>query len=166
MKAFLSGLRDAAMDAGTAGGGAFWPTSLRGPLLLLQSAALLALRWHVAAVFFRSGLTKLQDWETTLLLFENDYQVPLLSPALAAWMGTGGELLLPVMLVLGLGTRLAALGLSIVNIVAVLSLAEIAPLALADHQLWGVLLLVPLLWGAGLLSLDAAGARWRQSRKG
>ncbi len=166
MRAFLSGLRDAAMDAGAGGGGAFWPGPLRAPLLLAQSAALLALRWHVAAVFFRSGLTKLQDWETTLLLFENEYLVPVLSPTLAAWMGTAGELLLPVLLVLGLGTRVAALGLSVVNVVAVLSLAEIAPLALADHYLWGALLLVPLLWGAGLFSLDAGLARWRQGRKG
>lgn len=162
MRAALTALRDAALDAGAAGGGPFWPAPLRAPLALAQSAALLGLRWHVAAVFLRSGLTKLQDWETTLLLFENEYQVPLLPPELAAWLGTGGELLLPVLLALGLATRFAALGLGIVNVVAVLSLAEIAPLALAAHQLWGALLLAPLLWGAGLISLDAVLARWRQ----
>lgn len=121
----------------------------------VRAMALLAARLYVAQVFWLSGLTKLRDWETTLALFQDEYQVPLLSPQLAAWLGTAGELVLPVLLVLGLGGRFAALGLSVVNIVAVLSLAEIAPAALAGHQLWGVLLLLVLLWGPGRLSLDA-----------
>ena len=58
----------------------------------LQPLALLAARLYVAQVFWLSGLTKIRDWDTTLALFENEYQVPLLSPAVAAWMGTGGEL--------------------------------------------------------------------------
>ena len=70
-------------------------------------------------------------------------------------MGTGGELLLPVLLALGLAGRFAAAGLSVVNVVAVLSLAEIAPAALQQHQFWGSLLLGLLLWGPGRLSLDA-----------
>jgi putative oxidoreductase len=70
-------------------------------------------------------------------------------------MGTGGELLLPVLLVLGLGGRFAAAGLSVVNVVAVLSLAEIAPAALHQHQLWGSLLAGLLLWGPGHWSVDA-----------
>lgn len=126
-----------------------------GWLDMLQPLALLAARLHVAQVFFLSGLTKVRDWETTLALFENEYQVPLLSPALAAWMGTGGELLLPVLLALGLAGRFAAAGLSVVNVVAVLSLPEIAPAALQQHQFWGSLLLGLLLWGPGRLSLDA-----------
>jgi putative oxidoreductase len=127
----------------------------------LRSAALLAARLHVAQVFWRSGLTKLRDWDTTLALFQDEYQVPLLPPELAAYLGTAGELVLPVLLVLGLGGRFAALGLSVVNLVAVLSLAEIAPAALAGHQLWGVLLLLVLLWGPGRWSLDAWLARRR-----
>jgi len=119
-----------------------------------QSLALLGARLYVAQVFFASGLTKLRDWSTTLALFEDEYHVPLLPPELAAYLGTGGELLLPVLLVLGLGGRFAALGLSLVNMVAVLSLSEIAPAALAGHQLWGVLLAAVLLWGAGRWSLD------------
>lgn len=126
-----------------------------GWLDTLQPLALLAARLYVAQVFFLSGLTKIRDWETTLALFENEYQVPLLPPALAAWMGTGGELLLPVLLALGLAGRFAAVGLSVVNVVAVLSLAEIAPAALQQHQFWGSLLLGLLLWGPGRLSLDA-----------
>ena len=135
------------------------PLAMAAPLaaltLQLRSLALLAARLYVAQVFFLSGLTKIRDWSTTLLLFEDEYRVPLLSPQLAAWLGTGGELLLPVLLALGLGGRLAALGLSVVNIVAVLSLAEIAPAALLGHQLWGALLLMVVLSGAGRWSLDA-----------
>ena len=126
-----------------------------GWLDTLQPLALLAARLYVAQVFFLSGLTKIRDWETTIALFENEYQVPLLSPTLAAWLGTGGELALPVLLALGLAGRFAAAGLSVVNIVAVLSLAEIAPAALQQHQFWGSLLIGLLLWGPGRLSLDA-----------
>lgn len=125
----------------------------------LQPLALLAARLYVAQVFWLSGLTKIRDWDTTLALFENEYQVPLLSPAVAAWMGTGGELALPVLLALGLAGRFAAAGLSVVNVVAVLSLAEIAPAALQQHQFWGSLLLGLLLWGPGKLSLDGLIAR-------
>lgn len=130
-----------------------------GWLEALQPLALLAARWYVAKVFFMSGLTKIRDWETTLALFENEYQVPLLSPELAAWLGTAGELVLPVLLVLGLAGRFAAAGLSVVNLVAVLSLPEIAPAALQQHQFWGSLLIGLLLWGPGKLSLDHLLAR-------
>lgn len=125
------------------------------PLGWLQSLALLAARLYVAQVFFQSGLSKLRDWSSTLALFQDEYHVPLLPPELAAYMGTGGELVLPVLLVLGLGGRFAALGLTMVNIMAVLSLEEIAPAALAGHQLWGALLALVALWGAGSLSADA-----------
>ena len=57
----------------------------------LQPAAQLAARLYVAQVFLLSGLTKLRDWDTTLALFHDEYQVPLLSPTLAAWAGTAGE---------------------------------------------------------------------------
>ncbi|MBA3624376.1 MAG: DoxX family protein [Methylibium sp.] len=121
----------------------------------LQPAALLAARVYIGAAFFRSGLTKLADWETTLLLFENEYAVPLLPHELAAVLGTGGELVLPVLLVLGLFGRFSALGLSVVNVVAVISLAEIAPAALQQHVFWGSLLAGLALWGPGRWSLDA-----------
>jgi putative oxidoreductase len=121
-----------------------------------QPLAQLAARLYVAQVFFASGLTKLRDWETTLALFEDEYQVPLLSPALAAWLGTAGELALPVLLALGLGGRFAAAGFFVVNAVAVISLAEIAPAALQQHVFWGSLLVALLLWGRGRWSLD----RW------
>ena len=130
-----------------------------GWLEALQPAALLAARLFVAQAFFASGLTKLRDWDTTLALFADEYHVPLLSPPVAAALGTAGELVLPVLLALGLAGRFAAFGLSFVNVVAVVSLSEIAPAALAQHHLWGVLLLVLVLWGPGRWSLDALLSR-------
>ncbi|ALT79688.1 DoxX family protein [Paucibacter sp. KCTC 42545] len=128
---------------------------MRQLLSQAQSLGLLLARLYVAQVFFLSGLSKLRDWSSTLALFEDEYHVPLLPPELAAYLGTAGELVLPVLLVLGLGGRFAALGLSVVNLMAVLSLSELAPAALAGHQLWGVLLLLVALWGSGRWSLDA-----------
>ncbi|MGM9515180.1 DoxX family protein [Roseateles sp. DB2] len=130
-----------------------WPAPL---FRWSQTLALLAARVYVARVFLLSGLTKLRDWDTTLALFQDEYQVPLLPPVLAAYAGTAGEVLLPILLLLGLATRFAAAGLSVVNVMAVLSLAEIAPAALAGHQWWGSLLLVLLLWGGGRVSVDQA----------
>lgn len=119
-----------------------------------EIAALLAARFYVAWVFFKSGLTKLNDWESTLLLFEYEYAVPLLDPTFAAYLATLGELVLPVLLVLGLFTRKAALGLFIVNYVAVISLEDIPAAALYLHYLWGCLLLANVIWGAGKCSAD------------
>ncbi len=130
-------------------------------LEMLQPAAQLAARLYIAQVFFLAGLSKIRDWETTLALFEDEYQVPFLSPALAALAGTAGELVLPVLLVLGLAGRFAALGLFVVNIVAVISLAEVPPVALQQHQFWGSLLLALVLWGPGRWSVDAlVKSRW------
>ena len=114
----------------------------------------LSIRLMVAEVFFKSGLTKIASWENTIALFENEYSVPLLPPEVAALMGTGGELILPVLLVLGLGSRFAALGLFVLNIVAVISYPELGEIGLKDHHTWGLLLLVTLLHGPGKLSLD------------
>ncbi len=119
-----------------------------------QPLAQLAARLYVAQVFFASGLTKLRDWETTLALFADEYQVPLLSPSVAALLGTAGELALPVLLAVGLAGRFAAAGLFVINAVAVVSLADIPPAALQQHVFWGSLLIGLLLWGPGRWSLD------------
>ncbi len=120
----------------------------------LQPVAALLARLYVAQVFFLSGLTKIRDWDITMALFMDEYKVPLLPPALAAVMGTAGELVLPVLLVLGLGGRFAALSLSVVNVVAVVSLAEIAPAALQQHVFWGALLAGIAIYGPGRFSVD------------
>ncbi len=121
---------------------------------LLQSPALLLARGYVAYAFFASGLTKIRDWDTTVALFTDEYQVHLLSPAVAALMGAAGELMLPVLLLLGLGSRFAALGLSVINVIAVISLSDIAPAALQQHILWGALLASVAVFGAGKLGMD------------
>jgi putative oxidoreductase len=123
-------------------------------LSLLQSPAALLARLYVAKVFFWSGLTKIRDWDTTLALFGDEYKVPFLSPAVAATLGTGGELILPILLAFGLGGRFAALGLFVVNIVAVVSLQEIAPAGLAQHYLWGALLAALAIYGPGAFTLE------------
>ena len=64
---------------------------------------------------------KIGDWETTLVLFEYEYQVPFLNFELAAYLATFGELVFPVFLIAGLGTRYIAIALSLVNIIAVVS---------------------------------------------
>ena len=129
----------------------------RGERLLdgAQPLAALLARGYLAQVFFLSGLTKLRDWSVTLVLFQQEYQVPLLPPEVAAVLGTAGELVLPVLLLLGLGGRVAALGLSVVNAVAVASLAEIAAAALQQHITWGVLLATLALYGCGPWALDS-----------
>lgn len=132
---------------------ALW-SRLSAALDSLQPAAALAARTYIAQVFFLSGLTKLRDWDTTLALFTDEYKVPLLSPAIAAVMGTAGETLLPILLLIGLGGRFAALGLSVVNAVAVVSLTEIAPAAFQQHVFWGSLLAALAIYGPGPWSLE------------
>jgi putative oxidoreductase len=127
----------------------------------LQPVFALALRLYVARVFFASGLVKLRGWDSTLALFENEYHVPVLSPPVAALVGTGAELILPVLLVLGLGTRVAALALFAFNLVAVISYPDLSDAGLKDHMLWGALLLVTFVYGPGRLALD----RWFERRR-
>ena len=120
----------------------------------LVAPALLLIRLYIAWIFFKSGLTKVQDWDSTLMLFEYEYQVPVLSFELAAWLATAGELVLPALLAFGLLTRVSAIGLFIVNYVAVISLLDIAPAALNQHIFWGSLLATVVLLGADKLSVD------------
>ena len=122
----------------------------------LQSVLTLLIRLYVANVFFKSGLVKIGNWEGTLALFEYEYAVPLVSPQLAAVAGTAGELVLPVLLALGLAGRFGAAGLSVLNVVAVISYYEpLGEIGRQNHFYWGLLLLVPLVFGPGKLSLDA-----------
>ena len=124
-----------------------WIDKLR-PLLAL------GFRLYVARVFLLSGLTKIHDWSVTLALFQNEYHVPVLSPAVAATLGTATELSMPVLLALGLGTRFAAGVLFAFNIVAVVSYPDLPDIAVKDHVLWGTMLLVLFIYGAGKISLD------------
>lgn len=128
--------------------------AILGKLDLLQPLLLLAARFYVAWVFFKAGLTKLRDWESTLLLFEYEYAVPVLNFEVAAYLATFGEIVLPILLVIGLLGRKAAIGLFIVNYIAVVSFEDLPAAALNEHILWGALMVLVAVWGAGKLSLD------------
>jgi putative oxidoreductase len=114
----------------------------------------LILRCWVAYAFWVSGLTKIQNWDSTLYLFNDEYSVPLLPPEIAAYLGTATELGFPVLLAFGLLGRFAALALFLFNIVAVLSYPDLGAAGIEQHKVWGVMLLVCLLHGPGKLSLD------------
>jgi putative oxidoreductase len=124
-----------------------------------EPLAYFGIRAWLFKVFFSSGWQKYTAWETTKTLFETEYQVPYLKPITAAVLGTGAEILFPVLLLLGLGARLPALGLFILNIVAVISYSDflLKPeniCALKDHIAWGFMILVILVSGHSKISID------------
>lgn len=128
----------------------------------LQSPALLVARLYVSYVFFNSGLQSLRNWAGTVWLYENEFHVALLPPHVAAVVGTAGELLLPPLVALGLFGRFGALGLFMVNAVALLSyMYALQPPAIMFHFIWGILILVAALWGPGKWSVD----HWMQRRR-
>lgn len=119
----------------------------RFPLSIL----LLALRISVGAVFFRSGLLKLDSWQFAVQLFRDEYRVPLLDPVLAAQITTALELGVPPLLFVGLATRLATLPL--LGMIAVIQVF-VYPSAWSDHLLWAAALVLVLTRGPGVFSLD------------
>lgn len=128
---------------------------------LAAPALNVGLRLFLANVFFKSGLTKIQTWDSTLYLFREEYKVPLLPPDFAAWLGTGAELALPVLLVFGLFGRFAALGLFILNAVAAYSYYEqLSDAGRLQHLYWGMLLAVLLVHGLGKWSADTWLEKW------
>jgi putative oxidoreductase len=111
----------------------------------------LPLRFAVATVFWNSAMAKLANWDTTLSLFSDEYQLPLIPPEIAAYLATSVEISTPVLLVLGLLTRPAALVL--LGMTAVIEIF-VYPLAWPAHIQWAAMLLVLLCRGPGALSLD------------
>lgn len=127
----------------------------------LAPALDLGLRLFVANVFFKSGLTKIKTWDSTLYLFSDVYEVPFIDPEIAAWMATGAELGLPVLLVIGLFGRFAAAGLFILNVVAVVSYySGLSEAGINQHIYWGMILAVLLITSRGTWSADA----WLEKR--
>ena len=138
-------------------------TTLHGALARLldhfRSLLLLGTRFYVGWQFWKSGFLKVSAWSTTLDLFRTEYHVPLLPPAIAAVTGAFGELFFPVLLFLGLFSRVGALGALFVNTMAVISyrqvlLAEGSEAALGQHVLWGYMLLTLALFGPGRIAID------------
>ena len=115
----------------------------------------LAARIGIGAIFFISGRTKVEGWltltDTTFLLFREDYALPLIPPVWAAHLATYAEHLFPVMLVLGLGTRYAALAL--LGMTAVIQIF-VYPSAWPTHLSWAAPLLYLTGRGAGRWSVD------------
>jgi putative oxidoreductase len=137
----------------------------------LQALVALGTRVWVSWQFLKSGWVKIgglgfSGWENTLYLFENEYRVPLLPPYVAAVTGTFGEFFFPALLILGLAGRIGAVGLFFVNVMAVVSYAHVLlsegfEAAVAQHYLWGFMLLVLAVYGPGQLSADHLLARRR-----
>lgn len=117
------------------------------PLAGIQLAARLA----VGAIFFKSGLTKIANWDLTVMLFHDEYSVPILPPHIAAFLGTTAELACPIFIVLGLAARVATLPLLAMTFVIQ---TFVYPENWAEHLSWATLLLLILTRGAGSLSLD------------
>jgi putative oxidoreductase len=124
----------------------------RFPVAILQ----FLLRISIASVFWHSGMTKIASWDTTIALFRDEYMVPILPPDLAAGLAATVELTCPVLLVLGLATRLATvpmLGMTFVIEVFVY------PEQWIEHLMWASILVFILTRGPGAFSLDHLIAR-------
>jgi putative oxidoreductase len=111
----------------------------------------LPLRFAVATIFWNSAMVKLISWQRTVELFADEYQVPLLPPGIAAALALAIELACPVLLVLGLATRLAVLVLF--SMVAVIQIF-VYPEAWPTHVQWAAMMLVLLCRGPGWVSVD------------
>jgi len=130
---------------------------------IVKPLLLLGFRFYVASIFFKSGLTKVDDnfkvTSGTIDLFKYEY-MPYLAENLAtigAYLATYAELVLPILLVLGLLSRPAALALFILNVVAAYSLAQTDFASAAGHWqhiVWGTMLAVIFAFGPGFLSID------------
>jgi putative oxidoreductase len=129
----------------------------RFPMFLFQ----LMFRIAVGGVFWASGQTKIASWQTTLVLFRDEYRVPLLSTQLAATLATSIELACPILLVLGLAARIATLPmLAMIFVIE----AFVYPEDWLQHLSWAAMLLFILTRGPGLLSIDHFIARaWKRS---
>jgi putative oxidoreductase len=119
----------------------------RFPLPLLE----LGMRLAVGATFFKSGLNKFQSFDTAILLFREEYRLPLLPPELAAYMGTTVELSAPVLLVLGVFARLGAAALLVMTLTIQFL---VYPANWTEHLMWASILAYVLSRGPGALSID------------
>ena len=121
----------------------------RFPMAVLQ----LLFRISIGAVFWNSGLTKIASWQSTVVLFRDEYRVPVIPPEIAATLAASVELTCPVLLRLGLAARLATVPMLGMTFVIE---AFVYPEDWIEHLIWASLLLFILTRGPGPISLD----RW------
>ena len=125
--------------------------AIRGLDRIPYALLALPLRLAVATVFWNSAQSHLANWETTLYMFETDYALPFLPPVPAAYLAVAIEVTTPILLVLGLLTRAAALVLrGMTTVIEVFVYPEAWP----THIQWAAMLFVLLARGPGKLSLD------------
>lgn len=117
------------------------------PLSLLQLMA----RVSMATIFWRAGQSKLANWDLTLQLFASEYKVPVLPPEFAAPMAASVELTTPILLILGLATRIACLPM--IGMTLVIQIF-VYPQSWVEHLTWMTFLLLLLSRGPGVISLD------------
>jgi putative oxidoreductase len=124
----------------------------------LQSVLAFGIRYYLFSIFFLSGWVKLQSWQSTLYLFEYEYKVPVISAQSAAFLGTASELILPTLMLLGLGGRIPAFIMFWVNVVMAYSYPFLftgpGACALKDHIIWGILIAILVFYGPGRISVD------------
>ncbi|MBN6741567.1 DoxX family protein [Acidithiobacillus sp. MC6.1] len=134
-------------------------------LQYLSPLAALAARLWIAQIFWNAGIVKLQSMTATIALFRYMYHVPILPPVWAAYLGTGIELVFPVLLVLGLAGRVTAAFLFIYNILTIISYPQMGMAGILDQVPWAIFLLYLTIYGPGVLSVDAIIDKlWRKSR--
>lgn len=108
-------------------------------------------RLGVGLAFWRSGQTKIQSWSTTQALFSDEYKVPVLPPEVAAYIATAVELTAPILILLGLATRLGAAAMLGMTIVIQ---TFVYPQSYPTHLLWAGPMLYLVLRGPGVVSID------------
>ena len=142
---------------------------IAGGLLWLSPLSLLLFRLWVAVDFWRAGVVKVSDMQSTVSLFQYIYHVPLLPAVTAAYLGTAIELITPWFLGFGLLGRLTALFLFAYNIIAVISYPALWPHGLwhgfwgsdfTDHKVWALMLFALVVFGPGKLSVDHLLKKW------
>ncbi len=122
---------------------------IMGPLLFF------IIRLWIAQIFWHSGLSKIQSWSTTLMLFKNEYKAPFFSPDIAAKLVAGTELSCPILLAIGFAARLATIPMLIMT-----GFIELTYLHSHEHLYWALLLGLILCYGPEQISLDFFIRKW------